>query len=376
MITPPIIAQWTRRKLLRRLMYGIAFTTISGSLMVATGCQQEPEVSTDSPASVAPAPGASVEVGASPKSTGAFPTKPEGAFKIGLITPGSTQSDTAWSKPAYDGVQKIAAETGATVTPPIESPAAAEVEGALRNLAQDGNQLIFLHGSEYDAAATAVAPSFPNTTFVVTGGRTEAPNLTPVRFEAAGATFLAGMVAGTMTKTGKIACVGASEIPIVRTAFENFTAGAKAVSPKVEVRVVFTGDEKDIAKAKQQTEALLADGVDVVQHNANDAGRGVAQAIEGKPGTFFMGANSDQSDLATKQNIGSFILDVPNAFLAVGRRVAAGEGDGKAVSAGLAQHAVYFQFNPRFAGTVPKFLKDKLVAAERDIIAGKVPLKK
>ena len=358
--------RWTRRELLRCSMTGVAVSVLTGLTMVS-GCQSE-----------TPQTGANAEPGAShaPGSVAGLPQKPDGTFKIGLITPGSTKTDTGWSAPAYAGVQRIAQETGATVTPPIESPDASAVEGAVRGLAQDGNQLIFLHASEYDEAAAAVAPDFPNTTFVVVGGRTEKPNVTPIRFAAGGAVFLAGMVAGTMTKTGKIACVGGAEIPIVKEAFANFAEGAKAVSPKVDVRVVFIGDEKDIAKAKQQTEALLADGVDVVQHNANDAGRGVAQAIEGKPDTFFMGANSDQSNLATAQNLGSFILDVPAAYLAVGKRVAAGTGDGKPIFAGLAEHAVYFKWNDRFAGTVPKFLKDKLMVAEKDIISGKVTIKK
>ncbi len=356
-----IFPRLSRRELMRCWCGGAAASLSAVVLFGTLGCQQE------TPPSATASPGA---MGSE------FPPKPEGTFKVGLITPGSTKTDKAWSGLAWQGVQNVAKETGATVTPPVESPDAASVAGALRNLAQDGNQLIFLHGSEYDDAAASIAPDFPKTTFVVVGGRTEKPNLTPINFSAGGAVYLAGMVAGSMTKTNKIACIGGAEIPIVKESFDNFALGAKSVNPKVDVRVVFIGDEKDIAKAKQQTQALLAEGVDVVQHNANDAGRGVAQAVEGKPGTCFMGANADQSDLATKQNLGSFVLDVPSAYLAVGKRVAEGKGDGKAVKAGLAEHAVYFKFNDRFGGTIPQELKDKVAAAEKDIIDGKVALKK
>ncbi|MBC7806022.1 MAG: BMP family protein [Akkermansiaceae bacterium] len=360
MISPRL----SRREILRCWLGGLTASLFAVATFGVLGCQQESQSS---------ATGSSVPAG---ESAAGLPPKPEGAFKIGLITPGSTKTDKAWSGLAWEGVQNVAKETGATVTPPVEGPDAASVAGALRNLAQEGDQLIFLHGSEYDEAASSIAPDFPKTTFVVVGGRTEKPNLTPINFSAGGAVYLAGMVAGSMTKTNKIACVGGSEIPIVKEAFENFAEGAKSVNPAADVRVVFTGDEKDIAKAKQQTQALLGEGVDVVQHNANDAGRGVAQAVEGKPGTYFMGANADQSDLATKQNLGSFVLDVPSAYLAVGKRVAEGKGDGKAVKAGLAEHAVYFKFNDRFGGTIPQEVKDKVAAAEKDIIAGKVAIKK
>jgi basic membrane lipoprotein Med (substrate-binding protein (PBP1-ABC) superfamily) len=328
-----------------------------------SGCQQEAQ------------PGASVSPAASGEAAVAgLPPKPEGSFKIGLITPGSTKTDKAWSGLAWEGVQNVAKETGGTVMPPVEGPDAASVAGALRNLAQDGNQLVFLHGSEYDDAAASIAPDFPKTDVRRSRRAYREAEPDPINFSAGGAVYLAGMVAGSMTKTNKIACVGGSEIPIVKESFENFAEGAKFVNPQADVRVVFTGDEKDIAKAKQQTQALLAEGVDVVQHNANDAGRGVAQAIEGKPGTYFMGANADQSDLATKQNLGSFVLDVPSAYLAVGKRVAEGKGDGKAVKAGLAEHAVYFKFNDRFGGTIPQTVKDKVAAAEKEIIDGKIVL--
>ncbi len=376
MISPPL----SRRDTLRRWFGGVALAALVGSPLLLIGCQQE-AAKTDAssaPAGASPAvvPGASPATGAATGDKGAFPPKPGAAFKIGLITPGSVKTDRDWSGLAYEGVQRVAKATGAMVTPPVEGPDAASVAGAIRNLAQDGNLLIFLHGSEYDEAAASVAPDFPKATFVVVGGRNVKPNLTPINFSAGGAVYLAGMVAGSMTKSNKIACVGGEEIPIVKEAFANFIDGAKSVNPKVDIRVVFTGSGKDQAKAKQQTEALLAEGVDVVQHDADNAGNGVAQAIAGKPGTYFLGANADQSDLATKQNLGSFVLDTPTAYLAMGKRVAAGKGDGTAMKAGLAEHAAYFKFNDKFGGMIPQAVKVKVAQAEKDIISGKVVPKK
>jgi len=329
------------------------------------GCAQK-EAADDSPATTA-SPATTTDAAAP---SGA-PTTPEGTMKVGLITPGKI-SDKGWNASANDGLQRIQSELGAEVSPPVEGPAPTEVEGALRNVAQQGEDLIFLHASEFDDAAKNVAPSFPKTTFVVVGGRSVAPNLTPIQFEAGQATYLAGMLAAGMSKTGKIGCIGAAKIPIVEQSFQSFAKGAKAVRPGVDVRIAFTGDESDPGKAKQQAQAFLQAGVDVLMHNANAGGQGVAQAVSEKPGALFIGANADQSDLATPQNLGSFIVDAPNAYLAVARSVKEGKGTGKPFASGLKEKAVGFKFNDRFKGTSPADLKAKMAQAEQDLIAGKI----
>jgi basic membrane lipoprotein Med (substrate-binding protein (PBP1-ABC) superfamily) len=290
-------------------------------------------------------------------------------MKVALITPGPI-SDRGWNASANQGLQRIQTELGAQIAPPVEKPGLAEVAGVLRNLAQQGNHLIFLHGSEFDDAAKEVAPDFPRTTFVVVGGRSVGPNLTPIQFASGEATYLAGMVAGGMTRTGKIGCVGAAEIPIVKAAFASFTRGAKAARPDADVRVTWAGDESDPGKAKQQAQALLDAGADVLTHNANAAGQGVFQAVSEKPGAMVIGANADQSDQATAQNLGSFIVDAANAYLSVARVVQQGKGTGKPFAAGLKDGAVGFKYNTRFAGKIPEDLKARVEKARADIIAG------
>lgn len=338
------------------------FAVAAGVLAFASfGCQQQ----SASGGGASPAPAASAEGGAG---GGAAVTGP---FKVALITPGSV-ADKGWNGAAAEGLTEIKAKLGAETTPPVEGPAPSEVAGAIRNLAQAGNQLVFLHGSEYDEPAATVSADFPKTTFVVDGGRTEKANLFPIDYSGGQATFLAGMLAGGMTKTGKVACVGAAEIPIVKDAFASFEKGVKYQNPKATVTVVFTGDENDTSKAKQTTQSLLSQGADVVLHNANAAGQGVAQAVSEKPGAMFLGANTPQDDLATAQNLGSFVLDVPGAYVAVAQMVKDGKADGKKFSWGLDKNANLLHYNPGFKGTIPADLKAKIEQAGKDIAAGKI----
>ncbi len=348
----------TRRALLPTLLFAAAALPL-----FAAGCQTAP--------SPGASPGASGGGDAAATEAYAPPPAPEGALRVGLITPGKV-SDQGWNASADRGVKRIASELGAEATPPVEGVGVAEVAGAARNLAQAGSHLVFLHGSEFDEGAASVAPDFQQTTFVVVGGRTVKPNLTPIQFSAGEATYLAGMLAAGMSKSGKIACVGAAEIPIVKDSFASFEKGAKALKPDIQVRIAFIGDESDTSKGKQLAQSLFAEGVDVIMHNANEAGKGVAQAVMEKDGAYFIGANAPQDDLATPKNLGSFIVDAPNAYVAVAKVVKEGKGEGKPFPSGLKEGAVGFHYNPKFAGSIPADLKAKVAQAEKDIIAGKV----
>ena len=298
------------------------------------------------------------------------PTSPAGDLKVALATPGPI-SDKGWSESAYEGLQRIKKDMAAQVSQ-VELKAPAEYAGTFRNLAEQGNTLVFGHASEYDSAAAQVAKDYPKTTFAIVGGRSTATNLMPIQFQAGQATYLAGMVAAGMSRKGKIGLVGGPEIPIIREAFQSFEKGARAVKPEIQIRTVFTGDGEDTAKAKQAAQALLDAGADVLMHNANAAGLGVFQAVEEREGAMVIGANADQSDLATPKNLGSCVLGVPNAMITVATAVKQGTANGKPYEAGLKDESVNFVFNPRFKGTVPEELKARVEQAKADIIAGKI----
>ena len=326
--------------------------------LLGSGCAQKEEVATTggSPAPVA--------------SAGAKGAPVSGTFKVGLVTPGSI-SDKGWSQSAYDGLKKIKANLNAETGQPVENDSATAFEGIFRNFAQQGDQLIFAQGSEYDDAAKKVAADTPGTVISVNGGRAIAPNLMPIEFDADQATYLAGMLAAGMSKTGVIGVIGPVEIPIIKQSFDAFEKGAKALKPSITVKRAFIGSE-DIGKGKQLAESFLDSGVDVILHNANAAGQGVAQAVMEKDGALFLGANSDQSDLATPKNLGSFILDTSAAMQAVAHDVKSGENLGKPYRGGLKDKAVDLVYNAKFAGTIPADLKAKIEAARADLISGKL----
>jgi basic membrane lipoprotein Med (substrate-binding protein (PBP1-ABC) superfamily) len=290
----------------------------------------------------------------------------QSGFRVGLVTPGSI-SDAAWNSGAYRGLMQIRDSLAASVSH-VEARTPAEQEEALRTYAIQGYDLVFGHGFEFQGAAERVSAQYPRTVFIVTSGERVAGNVSPLVFRLWEASYLAGMVAGGMTRTGAIGFVGGIELPPIKLAEDAWVAGAKAVNPKVASRSTYLNTFDDVAAGREAAIAMLRGGVDMFHHNADQAALGVFQAVKESQGAFVFGANLDQKDLAPERVLGSAVIDLPRAFLAVGREVKSGSFRPKVESFGLRSGVIRYESNPFLQATIPAALQAR-VAAARDSMA-------
>ena len=141
----------------------------------------------------------------------------------------------------------------------------ADYERVMREYATGGNQLIVGEAFAVEAAARKVAKDFPKTAFLMgSSGKPQAPNFSVFDNYIQEPAYLTGMIAGGMTKTGKIGMVGGFPIPEVNRLMHAFMAGAKEVNPKVEFTVTFINSWFDPPKAKEATFAMIDKGADVL----------------------------------------------------------------------------------------------------------------
>ncbi len=287
-------------------------------------------------------------------------------FRVGLVTPGSI-ADAAWNSGAYQGLEQIRDSLGAAISH-VEARTPADQEEALRTYASQGYQLVFGHGFEFQGAAERVSAHFPGTAFVVTSGERVAGNVSPLIFRLSEASYLAGMVAGGLTKTNTIGFVGGIELPPIKQAEDAWVAGAKAVNPAITARSTYLNTFDDVAAGREATLALLKAGVDMVHHNADQAALGAFQAVKESPNAYIFGANLDQTALAPNRVLGSAVIDLPRAFLAVAREVKSGGFQPRVESFGLRSGVIRYQPNPALGNTLPAALNARVMAA-RDSIA-------
>jgi basic membrane lipoprotein Med (substrate-binding protein (PBP1-ABC) superfamily) len=294
-----------------------------------------------------------------------------GEFKVALLTVGPV-SDAGWNAMAYDALQGIKTEMNATVDNQEAPPSKAK--DAMRAYAQKGYQLVFGHGFEYNEPGAAVASDFPDTVFISSSGGKTAANAGAFRFYLEQGFYLAGMMAGKMSKTGKIGSVAVLNIPSINSTIKAYEAGAKAANPNIKIiPTVYFGTEGDIAGAKRATESVLGQGADFVIHQANSAAKGVFDACVEKRVSAF-GSNLNQND--QDGVLASAIINAKPAFLDLAKRVQEKTFKGEIVLMGMEKDAIYFVINPSRESEVPEDVKQLIDETRKKIRAGELTVPK
>jgi simple sugar transport system substrate-binding protein len=168
---------------------------------------------------------------------------------------------------------------------------------------QDKAQLIFATSFGYfDPHMLKVAEKYPNVRFMHCGGMwTEGkhPKNTGSYFGYIdGAQYVAGVVAGHMSKKKKLGFIAAKPIPQVLRNINAFTMGARSVDPSITTQVIFTGDWSLPVKEAEATNSMVDQGVDVVTCHV-DGPKVVIETAE-KRGIMSCGYHASQAKLAPK----------------------------------------------------------------------------
>jgi basic membrane lipoprotein Med (substrate-binding protein (PBP1-ABC) superfamily) len=288
------------------------------------------------------------------------------AFRVGLVTPGSI-ADAAWNSGAFAGLRWIRDSLDASISQ-VEARTPAEQEDALRTYATQGYNLVFGHGFEFQGPAERVSALYSKTVFIVTSGERVQGNVSPLIFRLHEASYLAGMVAGGMTRSNTIGFVGGIELPPIKLAENAWVAGAKSVNSAVTARSTYLNTFDDVAAGREAALALLQARADMFHHNADQAALGVFQAVKQSKSAFIFGANADQTALAPERTLGSAIIDLPRAFLTVAREVKTGTFRPKIESFGLKSGVIRYEPNPALEPRVPAALWRRVSAARDSII--------
>lgn len=298
-------------------------------------------------------------------------------FKVAMLLPAS-KSDAGWNALAFQGLLLIEEELGAKIMD-VESKTTPEQEQHFRYYASKGFDLIFGHGYEFQDPAKAVATDFPDTIFITSSGGTITDNISPMNLRVEQPTYLLGMMAGMMTQSNKLGCIGGQEIPSVKSTFMAFEDGAKSVNPEVEVIEMWVGDWVDAGTGKRYSEALINQGVDFLYPNADAAGLGAYEAAEnaqadGKT-VYTFGANLDKSKISPNTVLANAVV-TPTAFLKIAKLVKEGKFKEQIYTFNmLTEHAIKLTYNPDLKDKIPQDVLDAVEEAKSKILSGELEVK-
>ncbi|MFZ9495238.1 MAG: BMP family ABC transporter substrate-binding protein, partial [Burkholderiaceae bacterium] len=202
--------------------------------------------------------------------------------------------DAGWSYAHDLGRKAVEAKFGDGVKTSIveKVPEGADAERVIRDLAQQGNKIIFATSFGYMDAMLKVAGEFPDVKFEHATGYKTAPNMRIYDASFYQDTYMAGVIAGTMTKTNTLGFVGSFPIPEVLRNINAFTLGAQSVNPKIKTKVVWVNTWFDPPKESEAAQSLINQGADVLLQNTDSTA--VLQTAE-KNGKYAFGWDSDMS---------------------------------------------------------------------------------
>ena len=288
----------------KRSILKLAALAAAASALVACGKKDEPAPTAAAPA---PAPAAA----SAPAPAKADPLKIAFAY-VGPV------GDGGWTF-AHDNARKaLEKEYGdKIVTSFVESvPESADAERVIRDMAGQGNKLIFGTTFGYMEPMLKVAADHPDVKFEHATGYKTAENMRTYDSRTYEGAYMAGVIAGKMTQSNTLGVVASIPIPEVVRNINSFTLGAQSTNPKITTKVVWVNEWFNPPKETEAATALINGGADILFQNTDSSA--VLQTAE-KMGKRGFGWDSDMTAYGPKAHLGSAIIDwAPYYIKAVG----------------------------------------------------------
>jgi simple sugar transport system substrate-binding protein len=297
----------------------------------------------------------------------AVPVQAADPLKVAFVYVGPV-GDAGWTYAHEQGRLAMEKAMGAKVKSTyVENvPEGADAERVIRKLAADGNKLIFTTSFGFMNPTEKVAKAFPGVVFEHATGFKTGKNMGVYETRQYEGTYLQGVIAGRMSKTGTIGFVGSFAVPEVIRNINAYTLGAQSVNPNIKTKVIWVNSWYDPAKERQAAETLIAQGADVLTQNTDSpATLQVAQ----EKGKFAFGWDSDMARFAPKAHLTASTNSWGDFYTRTAQAVAAGTWKTGEVRGGLMEGMVKMSpLNSAIPADVAKLFEEKKAA----IIGGKL----
>ena len=291
-------------------------------------------------------------------------TKP---LKIGFVYV-APLTEAGWVRQHEEGRKAVEAALGKRVqTTYVEDVAeGADAERVIRDLAAQGNTLIFTPSFGYMEPTLKVAQEFPKVKFESITGYKTAANVSVANARYYEGRYLAGMVAGRMTQTHLAGYVAGFPIPEVLQGINAFTLGMRAVDPRAEVKVVWLNAWFDPTRERDAAMTLFNQNVDVVSfHTGSTAVMAAAQ----ERGKMAIAYHSDMRSIAPDAQIAAVTHRWGDYYTARAKAVLDGTWKPGVVWGGVKEGMIRVgDFGPK----VPQAVRAEVLNAQKAMAAGKL----
>jgi basic membrane protein A and related proteins len=275
--------------------------------------------------------------------------------------------DMGWTHQHDKGRQAVEKSLGAEVkTTVVENVAeGADAERVVRDLAQQGNDIIFTTSFGYMEPTLKVAKEFPKVKFEsITGYKTDL-NVSVANARYYEGRYLAGIAAGRMTKTNVAGYVAGFPIPEVLQGLNAFTLGMRSVNPQAQVKVIWLNAWFDPGKERDSAMTLFNQDADVITfHSATNAVMVAAQ----ERGKMAIAYHSDMRQVAPDAQLMAITHNWGDYYTQRVKALQKGQWQTSTVWGGLKEGMIKVgDFGPKLLPQV----RAEIVQAQKDMVAGK-----
>jgi len=206
-------------------------------------------------------------------------------------------------------------------------PESADAERVIRDMVGQGNKLVFGTTFGYMEPMLKVAADTPDVKFEHATGYKQAANMRTYDSRTYEGAYMAGVIAGKMTKSNTLGVVASIPIPEVIRNINSFTLGAQSSNPKVKTKVVWVNEWFNPPKETEAATSLINGGADILFQNTDSPA--VLKTAQDK-GKRAFGWDSDMTAYGPKAHLASAVINWTPYYISATRAALEGNWTGGA----------------------------------------------
>ena len=287
--------------------------------------------------------------------------KTEDKAKITLVLSTGGVNDQSFNQSAWEGALKASEELGVEVSY-LESNSDADYMQNIETSIDQGNDLVVGVGFQVGDAILEAAKAYPEQKFVAIDStyEEELDNLRSITFNEQEAGYLTGLIAGKMTKTNVLGCIGGFDIPSLTPFFEGFERGVEEVNPDIKVLRQYINSFTDASKGKVAAQQMIQQSNTDIIFMASGAGNaGILEAVK-EANIKAIGVDMPSSYLAPDHIITSALKNVGEGLKLTINDFVNGEFTSGNVKYSLTNGGVGFEKTDLLSDEIIKYVEDKL----------------
>ena len=297
-----------------------------------------------------------------------------GRPRIGIVFDIGGKDDKSFNSAAWEGIKQASKDFSIHMRD-VEPGEPSSIEPCMRVLAERGYDLIVGVGFAQAPIMESVASDYPNQKFAIIDGVIDKANVASLLFKEHEGSFLVGMIAASVSKTGKIGFVGGMDISLIHKFETGYMEGARFANPRIQVFDNYVGVTdgawNNPGKGKELAKAQIERGVDIIFQAAGNSGLGVFDAAE-ETHNYAIGVDSNQNWVKPGFVLTSMMKRVDVAVYKTVQEVVEGRFTGGIHLFGLENDGVAYALDDYNRALIPQSVLDQVERAKQEIIAGRI----